>query len=57
MPGCQVITTVIDKDGNTVAHNGTWMTPDTGGTKGLDHAAVQPHTAEREARRVMPESW
>ncbi|MDU8929963.1 hypothetical protein RXV86_21465 [Alisedimentitalea sp. MJ-SS2] len=50
MPGCQVITTVIDKDGNTVAHNETWMTPDAGGTKGLDHAAVQPHTAGRQAR-------
>ncbi|MGD1924149.1 MAG: hypothetical protein ACFB03_08160 [Paracoccaceae bacterium] len=50
MPGCQVITTVIDKDGNTVAHNETWMTPDAGGTKGLDHAAVQPHTAGRKAR-------
>lgn len=50
MPGCQVITTVIDKDGNTVVHNKTWMTPDAGGTKGLDHAAVQPHTAGREAR-------
>ena len=50
MPGCQVITTVIDKDGNTVVQNETWMTPDAGGTKGLDHAAVQPHTAGREAR-------
>ncbi len=50
MPGCQVITTVIDKDGNTVVHNETWMTPDAGGTKGLDHAAVQPHTAGRLAR-------
>jgi len=50
MPGCQVITTVIDKDGNTVAHNETWMTPDAGGTPGLDHAAVQPHTAGRLAR-------
>ena len=50
MPGCQVITTVIDKDGKTVAHNETWMTPDAGGTKGLDHAAVQPHTAGRLAR-------
>ena len=47
MPGCQVITTVIDKDGNTVVHNETWMTPE---GKGLDHAAVQPHTAGREAR-------
>ena len=50
MPGCQVITTVIDKDGNTIVHNETWMTPDAGGTKGLDHAAVQPHTAGRKAR-------
>ncbi|MEM8663103.1 MAG: cytochrome C [Pseudomonadota bacterium] len=50
MPGCQVITTVIDKDGNTVVQNETWMTPDAGGTKGLDHAAVQPHTAGRLAR-------
>ena len=48
MPGCQVITTVIDKDGNTVAHNEIWTAPD--GKKGLDHAAVQPHTAGREAR-------
>lgn len=48
MPGCQVITTVIDKDGNTVVHNEIWTTPD--GKKGLDHAAVQPHTAGREAR-------
>lgn len=47
MPGCQVITTVIDKDGNTVVHNETWMTPE---GKGLDHAAVQPHTAGRNAR-------
>ncbi|MHC0053796.1 hypothetical protein [Actibacterium sp. D379-3] len=50
MPGCQVITTVIDKDGKTVAHNETWMTPDANGTKGMDHAAVQPHTAGRQAR-------
>ena len=48
MPGCQVITTVIDEDGNTVAHNEIWTAPD--GKKGLDHAAVQPHTAGREAR-------
>ena len=47
MPGCQVITTVIDKDGNTVVNNETWMTPE---GKGLDHAAVQPHTAGRQAR-------
>ncbi len=47
MPGCQVITTVIDKDGNVVAENEIWHTPE---GKGLDHAAVQPHTAGRQAR-------
>ncbi|GAB6052982.1 selenite/tellurite reduction operon c-type cytochrome ExtM [Magnetospira thiophila] len=47
MPGCQVITTVIDKDGVTVAENVINMTPE---GKGLDHAAVQPHTAGRKAR-------
>ncbi|MFQ5563117.1 MAG: cytochrome C [Parvularculaceae bacterium] len=47
MPGCQVITTVIDKDGKTVAHNETWMTPE---GKGMDYAAVQPHTTGRKAR-------
>ena len=47
MPGCQVITTVIDKNGKTVARNEIWKTPK---GKGLDHAAVQPHTAGRLAR-------
>ncbi|MFQ6006287.1 MAG: cytochrome C [Woeseia sp.] len=47
MPGCPVITTVIDKDGNTVANNVIWPTPE---GKGMDHAAVQPHTAGRNAR-------
>ncbi|RMD69167.1 MAG: cytochrome C [Gammaproteobacteria bacterium] len=47
MPGCQVITTVIDKNGHTVAHNVIWETPE---GPGLDHAAVQPHTAGRRAR-------
>ena len=47
MPGCQAITTVIDKDGNTVVNNEIW---DTSEGKGLDHAAVQPHTAGRKAR-------
>jgi hypothetical protein len=47
MPGCQVVTTVIDKDGNTVVHNKIWKTPE---GPGLDHAAVQPHTAGRKAR-------
>lgn len=47
MPGCQVITTVIDATGKTVAQNVIWNTPE---GKGLDHAAVQPHTAGRQAR-------
>ncbi len=47
MPGCQVITTVIDQDGKTVASNVINMTPE---GKGIDHAAVQPHTAGRQAR-------
>jgi len=47
MPGCQVITTVIDKDGKTVAENVINMTPE---GKGIDHSAVQPHTAGRQAR-------
>ncbi|MEA3275529.1 MAG: cytochrome C, partial [Pseudomonadota bacterium] len=47
MPGCQVIATVIDKDGNTVVNNEIWTTPE---GKGIDHAAVQPHTAGRKAR-------
>ena len=47
MPGCQAITTVIDKDGSTVAQNQIWMKPE---GKGLDTAAVQPHTAGRRAR-------
>jgi hypothetical protein len=46
MPGCQVITTVIDKDGNTVAHNVMWNSPE----GPIDHSAVQPHTAGRVAR-------
>ena len=47
MPGCQVITTVIDKDGNVVVHNKMWPTPE---GKGLDYSAVQPHTAGRLSR-------
>lgn len=47
MPGCQVITTVIDKDGNTVVHNKLWGTPE---GNGLDHSPVQPHTIGRKSR-------
>jgi hypothetical protein len=46
MPGCQVITTIIDKDGNTVAQNKMWNSPE----GPADHSAVQPHTAGRAAR-------
>ena len=46
MPGCQVITTVIDKDGNTVVNNKMWNSPE----GKIDHSAVQPHTAGRVAR-------
>ena len=47
MPGCQLFTTVIDELGNTVVNNAMWQTPE---GKGLDMAAVQPHTAGRKAR-------
>ena len=47
MPGCQVITTVIDKDGKTIVKNKIWNTPE---GPGLDMAAVQPHTTGRKAR-------
>ncbi|MCG8037947.1 MAG: cytochrome C [Candidatus Thiodiazotropha taylori] len=47
MPGCQVTTTVIDKDGKTLVNNKIWETPE---GPGIDTAAVQPHTAGRSAR-------
>ncbi len=47
MPGCQVITTVIDKDGNTVVQNKIWDSPE---GPGIDHSPVQPHTAGRVSR-------
>ena len=47
MPGCQVVTTVIDAQGKTVVWNKSWETPK---GKGMDYAAVQPHTAGRKAR-------
>ncbi|MES9972238.1 MAG: hypothetical protein ABW092_19570 [Candidatus Thiodiazotropha sp.] len=48
MPGCQVITTIIGKDGSVLAKNEIWHTPE---GKGIDHAAAQPHTAGRLARK------
>ena len=47
MPGCQVVSTVIDANGKTVASNVIWNTPE---GPGIDHSAVQPHTAGRQAR-------
>lgn len=47
MPGCQVVTTVIGPDGETLVNNKIWETPE---GPGLDMAAVQPHTAGRKAR-------
>ncbi len=49
MPGCQVITTVIDKDGNTVVQNKMWNSPE----GPADQSAVQPHTAGRVARTCV----
>jgi hypothetical protein len=48
MPGCQVITTIIGEDGSVLAKNEIWHTPE---GKGIDHAAAQPHTAGRMARK------
>lgn len=57
MPGCQVLWTVIDREGNTLVHNdiaesederamlGQERTP-----LGIDMAPVQPHSAQRKAR-------
>ncbi|MFQ6093896.1 MAG: cytochrome C, partial [bacterium] len=48
MPGCQVVTTVIGRDGQTLAHNRIWRTGD--GLRGLDMSPVQPHTMDKKAR-------
>ncbi len=57
MPGCQVLWTVIDREGTTLVHNdiaesederamlGQERTP-----LGIDMAPVQPHSAQRKAR-------
>ncbi len=57
MPGCQVIYTVIDKDGNAIALNETASAPseakDISQSKipsAVDMAPVQPHTVQRKAR-------
>jgi hypothetical protein len=57
MPGCQIVFTVIDRDGKTVALNQVAFSKDEQaelGQKrtplGLDMAPVQPHSVQRKAR-------
>jgi hypothetical protein len=57
MPGCQVIYTVVDRKGKTIALNQTGRSTDEAkqlGQKriplGIDMAPVQPHSAQRKAR-------
>lgn len=57
MPGCQVIYTVIDREGKTIAHNQTGRSKDEAEMLGqdrvplgIDMAPVQPHSAQRKAR-------
>ena len=57
MPGCQVIWTVIDREGKTIALNQTGKSTDEAAMLGqdrvplgIDMAPVQPHSAQRKAR-------
>ncbi len=57
MPGCQVIWTVIDRQGKTIALNQTARSEDEARMLGqerlplgIDMAPVQPHSAQRKAR-------
>ncbi len=57
MPGCQVIYTVIDRQGKTIALNQTGRSHDEAEMLGqervplgIDMAPVQPHSAQRKAR-------
>jgi hypothetical protein len=57
MPGCQVIWTVVDREGKTIAHNKIARSPDEAKAAGQSHvplaidmAPVQPHSAQRKAR-------
>lgn len=57
MPGCQVVYTVIDDTGKTIAHNMIADAPDEASYVGQEHiplaidmAPVQPHTVQRKAR-------
>ena len=57
MPGCQIVYTVIDREGKAVAHNVLGKSPDEQAMLGqsrlpdaIDMAPVQPHSAQRKAR-------
>lgn len=57
MPGCQVVYTVIDRQGNTIALNKVAKSKDEAEAIGqkhtplaIDMAPVQPHSAQRKAR-------
>jgi len=57
MPGCQIVYTVIDREGNTVALNQLGKSPDEHAgffqervPDAIDMAPVQPHSAQRKAR-------
>ena len=57
MPGCQVVFTVIDRKGKTIALNQLALSEDEKSELGqvrtptsLDMAPVQPHSAQRKAR-------
>ena len=58
MPGCQVIFTVIDRQGNVLLENHIADSPDEAVAAGQEHvplaidmAPVQPHSAQRRARQ------
>ena len=57
MPGCQVVYTVVNEEGKTIAHNVLAKSPDEAAVRqqahiplAIDMAPVQPHTTQRKAR-------
>jgi hypothetical protein len=56
IPGCQLITTLIGPDGETLNNSEIWRTPagtENGGEEGqrtFDMSPIQPHTVTRDAR-------
>jgi len=57
MPGCQVVFTVVGRDGNVLTHNQVAKSQDEADAIGQEHvplaldmAPVQPHSAQRKAR-------